>query len=182
MLRVIASTVALFAVALLIGCETAPKTEEKKDALAAEAQSTLKAMYAADPGLEQFLQDAEGYVVFPDAGKGGLIVGGAYGRGAVYQKGQLIGWADMKQASVGLQAGGQSFSQVIAFENEAALNRFKSNQLTFAANVSAVILKSGAAAAAKYNDGVAIFVKPQGGAMAEASVGGQQFTYRPIDR
>jgi lipid-binding SYLF domain-containing protein len=182
MFRKTISTVAMLAVALVIGCETAPKTEEKREALADKAQATLKDMYATDPGLEGFIDDAHAYVVFPDAGKGGLIVGGAYGRGAVFQGGNLIGYADMKQGSVGLQAGGQSFSQVIAFQDEAALNRFKNNQLTFAANLSAVILKSGAAASAKYTDGVAVFVKPQGGAMAEASVGGQQFTYTPADR
>ncbi len=182
MLRSIASLMAMVAVAFLIGCETAPKTEEQREALAEKAQATLSEFKAADASIEEFLNDAYGYVVFPDAGKGGLIVGGAYGRGVVYEQGRMIGYADMKQGSVGLQAGGQSFSQIIAFENEAALNRFKNNQLTFSANVSAVILRSGAGAAADYTDGVAVFVKPQGGAMAEASIGGQQFTYRPLNQ
>src|SRR5690606_4984521 len=135
MYRRITSLAAMLAVALLIGCETTPQTEEKKEALADKAQATISEFKAADTGMEQFLDDAHGYAVFPDAGKGGLIVGGAYGRGIVYEQGNMIGYADMKQGSVGLQAGSQSFSQIIAFENEAALDRFKNNQLTFSANV-----------------------------------------------
>lgn len=182
MIRQLSAVAAMALVAFLVGCETAPKTEEKRESLQAKADATVQEFAATDAGMRQFLDDAYGYAVFPDAGKGGLIVGGAYGRGIVYEQGRMIGYADMKQGSVGLQAGGQSFSQIIAFEDQNSLDRFKNNQLTFSANVSAVILKSGAAASAKYTDGVAVFVKPQGGAMAEASVGGQQFTFRPLEQ
>lgn len=178
----ISSALALLIVAGLIGCSTAPKTEAKKESLQDAAQATIKQFNAADAGMEAFLNKSYGKVVFPSAGKGGLIVGGAYGKGIVYQGDEMIGYADMKQATIGLQAGGQSFAQIIAFENQAALNRFKNNELAFSANVSAVIIKSGAAASAKYSDGVAVFVKPEGGAMAEASIGGQQFTYKAANK
>lgn len=177
MLRKISWIASMIAVVLLTGCQTTPKTEEGKEALANLAQATLGQFKAADPGMEQFLSKAHGVAVFPEIGKGGLIIGGAYGRGVVYEQGKMIGYADMQQASIGLQAGGQSYAQVIAFENQASLDRFKSNQFEFSANASAVIIQSGVAAAAKYVDGVAILVKPLGGAMAEASVGGQRFTF-----
>jgi lipid-binding SYLF domain-containing protein len=118
-------------------------------------------------------------VIFPNVGKGAWIVGGAYGRGVVYEQGQFVGYADISQATVGLQAGGQTYTELVVFEDKASLDRFKTGKLSFAANVSAVILKSGAAASAKYTDGVAVFVKPIGGAMVEAAIGGQQFTYQP---
>ena len=134
---------------------------------------------SADPSLDRFLNRAWGYVIFPGVGKGGFIAGGAYGRGVVYERGQILGFSDLTQATVGLQAGGQSFSELIVFETRTDLNRFTAGKLAIAANLSAVALKSGAAETARYNDGVAVFVQPIGGLMFEASVGGQQFTFVP---
>ena len=89
----------------------------------------------------------------------------------------MIGYADLTQASVGAQLGGQTYSELVVFETKEALDRFRQNKLEFAANASAVILESGAAKAARFENGVAIFVQPRAGAMAEASVGGQKFTF-----
>jgi lipid-binding SYLF domain-containing protein len=81
------------------------------------------------------------------------------------------------QGSVGLQAGGQTYSELIVFENSAAMERFKKNQFEFGANASAILAKSGAAANARFVDGVAVFVRPVAGAMAEAAIAGQRVTY-----
>ena len=160
------------------GCQTAPKTQEAKADLEQDAQAALNEMTSQDPGLRQVIDNGHGYVIFPNAGKGGLIVGGGYGRGIVYDDtGAQIGYADITQASVGAQVGGQAFSELIVFENQAALDRFKNNQLTFAANASAVAVKAGASAAANYENGVKVFTMPKAGLMAEASVGGQKFTF-----
>ena len=132
-----------------------------------------------DPQLEAFAKKGEGFAFFPDIKKGGLIVGGADGRGVVYEKGQHIGYADLTQVSVGFQAGGQTYSELIVFQDQAAMNRFKQNETNFGANASAVLAENGAAADARFVDGVAVFVKPITGAMAEASLGGQQVTYMP---
>ena len=91
----------------------------------------------------------------------------------------MIGYSDISQATIGLQAGGQSFSEMLVFESKADLDRFTAGKMSFAANASAVALKSGKAASTRYTDGVAIFVKPIGGLMGEAAVGGQQFTFQP---
>jgi lipid-binding SYLF domain-containing protein len=171
--------IAVVSLALVTGCSTAPKSDEGKEKLQSNVDDAMRQLETSDPSLKDFLNKAYGYVIFPTAGKGGFIVGGAYGRGLVYEQGQLIGYADISQATVGAQIGGQEFTEIIAFENKAALDRFKQGQLKFAANASAVILKSGAAASAKYTDGVAIFVQPKAGAMAEATVGGQSFSYIP---
>lgn len=163
----------------IAGCSTAPKSEADKDALRDEAKLASTKMTNNYPGLDKVLSDAHGYAIFPEIGKGGFVVGGSYGRGIVHEKGKFIGYADITKVSVGLQIGGQTFREVVVFQDEAAMNRFKGGKVKFDANASAVILKSGAAAAAKYQDGVAVFVEPIGGAMAEASLGVQEFGYTP---
>jgi lipid-binding SYLF domain-containing protein len=163
---------------LLVSCATAPSTRGEKETLLAEAASTMKQMREEDPTLGTLVQRGYGYSLFPKVAKGGLVVGGAYGRGVVYEQGQHIGYADLSQGSVGLQAGAQTFSELVVFENKSALDRFRAGQLNFAADASAVILKSGVAADATFVDGVAVVVNPIGGVMVEASIGGQQFTYQ----
>jgi lipid-binding SYLF domain-containing protein len=115
-----------------------------------------------------------------DPGKGAIGVGGAYGRGEVWEGGKLVGYSTLTQASIGLALGGQSYTELIFFENKAALDRFKSGGFAFAAQASAVALKSGVSANAKYSDGVAVFTMGQTGLMYEASVGGQKFSFQPI--
>lgn len=177
------SLLALIALgAVLIGCETTPKNEAKKDTLQDDSRAALNRFQREDPSLRDMMNGAYGYAVFPSIGKGGLIVGGAYGKGIVYQQGNMVGYADLTQGTIGAQLGGQTFSEVIVFENSDAMNRFKNNEFAFSANASAVAIKAGAAKSAKYNDGVAVFTMPNGGLMAEASVGGQKFTYVPAEQ
>ncbi len=162
------------------GCQTTtPKTEIDREALQSNSQTAMKTLSQSDATLQPFIDTAYGYAIFPSVGKGAVVVGGAEGQGAVYEQGKFIGYSRLAQASIGLQLGGQSFTEVIAFQDEAAMRRFKQERFEFTAGVSAVALKAGAAASAKYTDGVAVFVKPNAGAMFEASVGGQKFTYQP---
>ena len=162
----------------LIGCSTAPKSESEKADLEQTAQTALTRMQEQDPNIDDMIEKGHGYVIFPNAGKGAFVLGGGYGKGVVYDDaGRQIGFADITQLSAGAQIGGQSFSELIVFENQDALNRFKNNQLTFGANASAVIVKKGVGSAASFQDGFAVYVLPKAGAMAEAAVGGQKFTF-----
>jgi lipid-binding SYLF domain-containing protein len=173
----LALVVALVA-GLLGSCATAPASPEDKAALVAEAKARLQQMQTADPTLGALLQKGYGNALFPNVGKAALGVGGAYGRGVVYERGQHIGYCDLTQGSIGVQVGGQSYSELLVFENKEALERFKAGRFGFAAGASAVVLKSGAAANANFVDGVAVVVQPIGGVMVEAAIGGQQFTYQ----
>lgn len=164
----------------LAGCATAPDTDAKKAELHANVEKSMANLKTLDPTLQKQIDNAYAYAIFPSVGKGGAIVGGAYGRGEVYEQGKMIGWADLSQATIGAQLGGQSFSELILFENKAALENFKSGKIKFAANASAVALKSGAAESAKYTDGVLVFVQPISGLMVEASLGGQSFSFKPV--
>ena len=166
----------------LTGCKTVPKTEEKRERLDANVQATLDSMRREDPSFGQFLDRAYGYAVYPTVGKGGLIVGGSFGRGEVFEQGRFIGYSDITQATVGAQIGGQSYSQVVVFEDKAALDKFTQSAYAFTAQVTAVAIKSGAAANARFRDGVAVFTYIKGGLMAEASAGGQRFRFVPSDR
>ena len=164
---------------LVAGCSTGPVGKAEGDALMKNAQASRQEWNKVDPQFEAFAKKGYGYAFFPEITKGGFVVGGARGQGVVYEKGQHIGYADLTQMSVGFQAGFQDYSQLIVFENQPAMEKFKRNEIDFGANASAVVADKGAAMGAQFVDGVAVFVRPIGGAMAEASVGGQQIAYLP---
>jgi lipid-binding SYLF domain-containing protein len=143
-----------------------------------DVQATIDAYLAADPGLSKFFDNAAGYVVFPGIGKAGLGIGGAHGNGELIAKGRgAIGKASMTQVTVGVQIGGQEYSEIIFLAEPVDLERFTSGGLELAAQVSAVAITAGAADGADYKDGVAVFTRTKSGMMAEASVGGQDFKY-----
>ena len=125
--------------------------------------------------INHFFNTAYGYAVFPAVGKGGLGVGGAAGNGTVYKDGYVLGNCKLTQLTIGLQAGGQSYQEVIFFENKETFDRFTGNKLEFAAQVSAIALKAGVSLDAEYRDGVLVITQAIGGLMYEASVGGQKF-------
>ena len=166
-------------VGLVAGCSTGSVTKEEGDALSKQAQASRQEWNKVDPQFEAFAKKGYGFAFFPEITKGGFVVGGAHGKGVVYEKGQHIGYADLTQMSVGFQAGFQDYSQLIVFENQPAMDKFKRNEIDFGANASAVVADKGAAMGAQFVDGVAVFVRPTGGAMAEASLGGQQIAYLP---
>src|SRR3954466_10528952 len=99
-------------------------TAARTSTIEERAAATLKRLEQKDPGLKQFLKKAHGYAVFPSVGKAALVVGGAYGHGEVFEGGKHIGHATIGQTTLGVQVGGDTFSEVIAFENEQALDRF----------------------------------------------------------
>ena len=115
--------------------------------------------------------------MFPRIVKGGLGVGAAYGRGVVYEEGEHIGYADLSHASLGLQVGGQTYQVLVVFDDKAALERFKRGPLDFSADASGVVLETGYVANVRFVEGVTVFAKPIGGAMGEATLGAQRFTF-----
>jgi lipid-binding SYLF domain-containing protein len=161
-----------------------------------EFQDTINIFRKAEES-GRFFANAYGYAVFPTIGKGGLGIGGAYGKGRVYEKGRWIGATSMVQLSAGFQFGGQGFSQIIFFENAAALHKFTQGEFEFGAEASAVAITLGASAQAgtggaaagasvdkekakvvgQYNNGMAVFTVVKGGLMYEAAIAGQKFSY-----
>ena len=164
----------------LAGCATAPSTAEGKAEIESEADIALATARRTDPTLIPILDSAAGYAVFPTVGKGAIGVGGAYGKGVLYENGRAVGYCDLSQATIGLQLGGQAYTEIICFETPESVERFKEGNFQFDAQATAVALKSGAGANAEYRDGVAVFTMDEAGLMFEASVGGQKFNYQPI--
>jgi lipid-binding SYLF domain-containing protein len=156
------------------------QTSSKDKKIAADAREAKTDFIKADGQMKSLFDNAYGYVIFPNVGKGAIGIGGAAGNGAVFQKGALIGMAKMTQVSVGFQWGGQAYREVIFFESKADLDRFKQNKIEFSGQASAVAATAGAAANVKYKDGVMIFSQIKGGLMYEASIGGQKFKFRTL--
>jgi hypothetical protein len=167
-------------------------------ALADKYADTI-AVYKKSEAVQPFFKNAYGYVVFPTVGKGGLGIGGAYGKGQVYQGGKVAGEASLVKLSIGWQAGGQAFSQMIFLEDKRAYDEFTSGEFEFDASASAVAITAGAQAKAgtggatagasagpatgkqakaSYHKGMAVFVHTKGGLMYEAAIGGQKFSFK----
>lgn len=155
-------------------------------------------VYKKSEAAQPFFKNAYGYAVFPTIGKGGFGIGGAYGKGQVYQGGKVTGEASLIKVTVGFQAGGQAFSEIIFFEDKRAYDDFTSGEFEFDAAASAVAITAGAQAKtgtegttagasagpstgkqakASYRKGMAIFVHIKGGLMYEAAIGGQKFSF-----
>ena len=172
------ASLSLIAIAVgMTGCQTSPKTQEDKDDIEMRAESTIVMYKTLDPAIKTFFDSSKGYAVFPSIGKGGLGVGGAYGKGVLYEKDKVVGYCDLSQGSIGFQIGGQAYSEIIFFETSHTLHTFKAGEFAFAAQASGVAVKAGGSADASYTAGVAVFTRPQGGLMGEAAIGGQNFTY-----
>lgn len=166
----------LVTVALVVGSVALADDSE----LISDARATIATFKKTDPKIEKFFSSAAGYAVFPTIAKAAIGVGGAGGSGVLFVGGQPVKKSSMGQASIGLQLGGQTYSEVIFFETPSSLSDFKKGNFALAAQASAVALSAGASANAKYEKGVAIFTATKGGLMYEASVGGQKFGYEPF--
>ena len=186
MLKRLLQILALFAVALTISPARADDYTDTINVFRKAVESST------------FFDKAYGYAVFPTIGKAGVGLGGAFGKGRVYEKGKYIGDTSMTQVTVGWQLGGEGFSQIIFFEDKRALDEFKKGNFEFGAEASAVAITAAAGAQAtttgssagasagqhdaktvgKYHKGTAIFTVAKGGLMYQATVGGQKFSYK----
>lgn len=155
------------------------KTDPKRERLSQEVTETVALFKKTDSGLQSFLEKSAGYAVFPRISKGAIGIGGAHGKGQVFEKGQVVGETDVTQVTIGLQLGGQVYAEVVFFEDQKTLDAFKEGNVEFSAQVSAVAAAEGVSKNAKYTLGVAVFTVARGGLMYEASVGGQKFSFKP---
>ncbi len=161
-----------------VGCATAPKTASGQSQLIRDADRTVEQMVARDPGLRPLLDQAAGYVVFPEIKQGGFVVGGGAGRGVVFEHGRQTGFAQLSQASVGAQVGGQKYSELVIARDRFALDQMKAGSFDLGAQAAAVAVRSGAASSTRFSaDGIAVFVQPQKGAMLNVSLTGQRIKF-----
>ncbi|MES9868791.1 MAG: YSC84-related protein [Sedimenticola sp.] len=144
-----------------------------------DVDSAIAKLKSKDPSLKLFFKKAYGYAVFPNVGKGGIGLGGAYGEGEVYEKGRFIGTASLTQVSFGFQLGGQTYIEIIFFKDKHTLDDFTDGNFELGAQASAIAVTAGVSADADYENGVAVFTLPKKGLMYEAAVAGQKFSFEP---
>ena len=170
-------------------------------ALADDYTETID-VFIKSNAVKPFFNEAYGYAVFPTIGKGGIIIGGAYGAGRVYKQGNISGTATLFKVNIGFQLGGQAFREIIFFQDKRSYDEFTSEGFEFDGSLSAVVLTLGAEAQAgtqgntagaslgpdtgtqaetSYTKGMAVFVHTIGGLMYEVSIGGQRFSFSPIN-
>ena len=157
-------------------------------------------LFKGIPQVAPYFGSAYGYAVWDRIGRGGLGIGGARGRGQVYQGGKVTGFATLTDITFGAQAGGQAYRQVIFFENKAAYDKFTSGKFEFDASASAVAVQASAQASAgtqgtsasagagsqtaagtKYQNGMQTFTMAEGGLMYAATIGGQKYNFKAAD-
>lgn len=173
------SKIIILMVTLLVTFVSSGQNSKEKKIIT-DAKKAKQDMIDKDAGMDKFFNNATAYVIFPHIGEGAFIIGGASGNGVLFENGKAVGMADLKKLDIGAQAGGQSVAEVIFFETEDALNEFKAGNYALSAEASAIAIESGVADNANYNDGVVIFTYPLKGLMADVSIGGQKFTYKPF--
>lgn len=171
-------------------------------AMAATDAETI-ALFKKAGESSTFFGKSYGYAVFPTIGKGAIGIGGAYGTGSVYQGGKYMGDVSMTQVSIGLQLGGQGYSEIIFFQDKRAYDEFTSSNFEFDAGASVIAATVGASASAGtqgatsaastskkdaqtdssgFHKGMITFTIAKGGLMYEASVAGQKFNYKPAGK
>ena len=167
----------LIVLPIIFGCAGwDPKREQKEETA---VQVTIASFKKADSTMQVYFNNAYGYAVFPSVGKGGYFIGGGTGEGWVYEQGNFIGHSRVINLTVGAQIGGQSYSEIIFFKDRVSLNDFKGGNFEFTAQASAVFATEGTSKDHQYNEGVAVFTMPKAGAMVEATIGGQKFSFKP---
>ena len=187
---------------LLIACLVYPILTFSTSAWAEDpAYIAALSVFRAAEDTQRFFKNSYGYAVFPTIGKGGIGIGGAYGKGKVYRAGVATGTTSLANISIGFQLGGQAFSEIIFFKDKEAYDKFTRGSFQFSAQATAVVITAGAQAqagstgssagasvgtstsqaAGNYVYGMAVFVHPKGGLMYEASIAGQKFGFKPLD-
>jgi len=172
----------LLAIACTFAACNLAAAADKRAELDSEVKEAIALLQKADSALGKFFSSSVGYAVFPKVAKGGLGIGAARGKGQLFEQGKVVGETRLTQVTIGLQAGGQVYAEVIFFENATTLTNFKEGNFEFSAQVSAVAAAEGVARNAKFEHGVAVFTVAKAGLMYEASVGGQKFSYKPYGK
>lgn len=174
-------TISIFLMTMLAFTSTQAWDPKGLEEDTAKGQEAIDALLEDNPSMQRYFDAAAGYVVIPTVGKGGIGIGGARGKGLLYENGAPTAEVTMTQLSFGFQWGGQAYSEYIFFKDTGALEHFKKGNYELGAQASAVAVTAGASVDAGYESGVAIFTRAKGGLMYEAAVGGQKFKVKALD-
>ena len=191
----------IFILILICAALTAPPATAGGDKNKDKHYNYAMRLFQHSPVVKPYFENAYGFAIFPTVGKGGFWIGAAYGGGRVYRRGTQTGTSELVQLSLGLQMGGQAFSEIIFFQDKRAYEEFTSGKFEFDASASVVAITAGAQASASttgnsagasagpatavqaktnYHKGMATFIQTKGGLMYQAAIGGQKFNFKPL--
>lgn len=136
--------------------------------------------FQREPDLGPYFRDAWGYAVFPTIGKAAFVFGGAHGTGKAFERSKVVGNVKISKATIGLQIGGEVYSEIVFFRDRNAFEKLKKGEATLHADASAAVATAGANVESAWDDGVAVFARSKGGLIASAAVGAQSLRFKPI--
>src|SRR5262245_50157209 len=141
---------------------------------------SLTALYKKTPDAKVLADKAVAVLVFPSIVKGGFIIGGQFGDGALRKSGKSVAYYRSVAASYGLQAGGQTFGYVLFFMDEASVQYLdKSDGWELGSGPSFVVLDEGfgkALSTTTLQKGVYAFIFNQKGLMGGLGLQGSKIT------
>lgn len=163
----------------LLGPAPAGATEEA-DVIDLRVKHAIDRLQRSVPGATELMNRAKGVLIVPGITKAGLLVGGAYGEGALLVNGATVGYYSLASASVGLQAGVQKFDQALFFMTTAALEKFRrSKGWELGADAEVVVPDQGLSTGLTTTTAQAPVIAVtfgQGGLMAGVSLEGAKYT------
>lgn len=145
-----------------------------------DVNNALIKLYSTTPAAKQISKNAKGILVFPNVVKGGFIIGGQYGVGALRKGDKTVGYYNTTAASYGLQAGAQSFGYAMFFMNDDSLGYLnQSSGWDVGVGPSLVVADEGVAksyTAASLTQDIYVFFFSQHGLMGGLGVQGSKIT------
>ena len=179
-MRIPAVLAVLAVFAAVLSVEPAPARAEKAAAIEQNARDALALLKQNSEGARRLADDASAILVFPKIVKGGLIIGGQYGEGALFKGDAVSQYYSTAAASFGLQAGLQTFGYAVFFLDASAesyLNSSDGWEIGTAPNV--VVVDEGAGTSlttTSAKENIYVFFFDQKGLMAGLTIEGTKIT------
>ena len=158
----------------------APALADSASVIDAEVDTALNRLYRSNAAAKNISEAAKGVLVFPDIIKGGFIVGGQYGKGALRIDGKTTQYYQTASASFGLQAGAQSFGYAMFFMTSSGLDYLRSSDgWEVGVGPSVAVVDKGIAKSlttTTYKDDILVFFFNQKGLMAGLGITGSKIS------
>lgn len=166
--------------AVMLALHAAPALAASAQEIDRKATAALQKLYASTPEAKTLAAKAKGILIFPSIVKGGFLIGGQVGDGALRVNGATVSYYRSVAGSYGLQAGVQSFAYALMFMDDASLAYLdKSDGWEIGSGPSVVVVDKGAGktlSSTTLQSGVYAFIFGQKGLMAGIGLQGSKIT------
>jgi lipid-binding SYLF domain-containing protein len=169
----------LFIAILAFGLANLRPAEAANPRIDARVKAALEDLFKAQPSARDFADRSAGILVVPGFARGGLIIGGGYGEGALLQNRRIVDYYKVRSGSIGLQLGYQERDQFIMFMTPEALEGFKQGKdWEFSLDASFAVIDTGLGgtiSTADFNHPIIVFVNGARGLMGSLALGADQY-------